>query len=118
MHSEYYQISAEAASIINQAKAEGRRVIAVGTTSVRTLESVANAQGMVEPKSGNTEIFLYPPYKMKCVDALVTNFHLPESTLIMLVACLTGREEILNLYKYAVENEYRFFSFGDACLIV
>ena len=118
MHSEYYQISADAAAIINQAKAEGRRVIAVGTTSVRTLESVANEQGMVEPKSGNTEIFLYPPYKMKCVDALVTNFHLPESTLIMLVACLTGREEILNLYKYAVEKEYRFFSFGDACLFL
>ncbi len=118
MHSEYYQISVETAEIINQAKREGRRVIAVGTTSVRTLESVANEQGMVEPKSGNTEIFLYPPYKMKCVDALVTNFHLPESTLIMLVACLTGRAEILSLYKYAVEKEYRFFSFGDSMLIV
>ncbi len=118
MHSEYYQIDEESARIINQAKAEGRRVIAVGTTSVRTLESVANDRGMVEPKCGNTEIFLYPPYKMKCVDALITNFHLPESTLIMLVACLTGREEILGLYKYAVENEYRFFSFGDATFIV
>ncbi|MBE5752523.1 MAG: tRNA preQ1(34) S-adenosylmethionine ribosyltransferase-isomerase QueA [Clostridiales bacterium] len=118
MHSEYYQIDEESARIINQAKAEGRRVIAVGTTSVRTLESVANDRGMVEPKSGNTEIFLYPPYKMKCVDALITNFHLPESTLIMLVACLTGREEILDLYKYAVEKEYRFFSFGDATLVL
>jgi S-adenosylmethionine:tRNA ribosyltransferase-isomerase len=118
MHSEYYQIGEEASQIINKAKAEGRRVIAVGTTSVRTLESVANEQGMVEPKSGNTEIFLYPPYKMKCVDALVTNFHLPESTLVMLVACLTGREEILGLYKYAVEKEYRFFSFGDATLVL
>ena len=118
MHSEYYQIGEEASQIINQAKAEGRRVIAVGTTSVRTLESVANEQGFVEPKSGNTEIFLYPPYKMKCVDALVTNFHLPESTLVMLVACLTGREEILGLYKYAVEKEYRFFSFGDATLVL
>ena len=118
MHSEYYQIGEEASQIINKAKAEGRRVIAVGTTSVRTLESVANEQGFVEPKSGNTEIFLYPPYKMKCVDALVTNFHLPESTLVMLVACLTGREEILGLYKYAVEKEYRFFSFGDATLVL
>ena len=118
MHSEYYSISEESAEIINAAKREGRRVIAVGTTSVRTLESVANEGGMVEAKSGNTEIFLYPPYKMKCVDALITNFHLPESTLIMLVACLTGREEILSVYEYAVENEYRFFSFGDACLIL
>jgi S-adenosylmethionine:tRNA ribosyltransferase-isomerase len=82
------------------------------------LESVANERGMVEPKSGNTEIFLYPPYKMKCVDGLITNFHLPESTLIMLVACLTGREEILDVYKYAVDQGYRFFSFGDACLIL
>ena len=118
MHSEYYEIKPEAAEIINKAKAEGRRVIAVGTTSVRTLESVADEKGMVRACHGNTEIFLYPPYKMKCVDALVTNFHLPESTLIMLVACLTGREEILGVYKYAVENEYRFFSFGDACLFL
>ena len=117
MHSEYYEIKEEAAEIINCAKKEGRRVIAVGTTSVRTLESVANEQGLVKACSGNTEIFLYPPYKMKCVDALVTNFHLPESTLIMLVACLTGREEILNVYKYAVREEYRFFSFGDAMFI-
>ena len=118
MHSEFYEISAEAAEKINRAKREGRRVIAVGTTSVRTLESVADENGFVRPCSGNTEIFLYPPYKMKCVDALITNFHLPESTLIMLVACLTGREEILNVYKYAVEKGYRFFSFGDAMFIV
>ena len=118
MHPEYYEIKEEAAEIINRAKREGRRVIAVGTTSVRTLESVADEKGMVRACSGNTEIFLYPPYQMKCVDALITNFHLPESTLIMLVACLTGREEILDVYKYAVENEYRFFSFGDACLIL
>ena len=97
MHSEYYEISETAAEKINRAKREGRRVIAVGTTSVRTLESVADENGFVRPCSGNTEIFLYPPYKMKCVDALVTNFHLPESTLIMLVACLTGREEILGV---------------------
>jgi len=118
MHSEYYEIKEEAAEIINRAKKEGRRVIAVGTTSVRTLESVADENGLVRACSGNTEIFLYPPYKMKCVDALVTNFHLPESTLIMLVSCLTGREEILDAYKYAVEQKYRFFSFGDACLIL
>lgn len=118
MHSEFYQIGEDAAQKINAAKQQGRRVIAVGTTSVRTLESVADENGLVRACSGNTEIFLYPPYKMKCVDALITNFHLPESTLIMLVACLTGREEILSVYKYAVEHEYRFFSFGDACLIV
>ncbi len=118
MHSEYYEIKPEAAEIINAAKREGRRVIAVGTTSVRTLESVADDNGLVRACNGNTEIFLYPPYKMKCVDALITNFHLPESTLIMLVACLTGREEILSVYKYAVENGYRFFSFGDACLFL
>ena len=118
MHSEYYEISESSAEKINRAKKEGRRVIAVGTTSVRTLESVADENGFVKACHGDTEIFLYPPYKMKCVDALVTNFHLPESTLIMLVACLTGREEILSVYRYAVEKEYRFFSFGDACLIV
>jgi S-adenosylmethionine:tRNA ribosyltransferase-isomerase len=118
MHSEYYSIGEEAAEIINRAKREGRRVIAVGTTSVRTLESVADENGFVRPCQGNTEIFLYPPYKMKCVDALVTNFHLPESTLIMLVACLTGREEILSVYEYAVKKQYRFFSFGDATFIV
>ena len=118
MHAEFYQISEEAAEKINRAKREGRRVIAVGTTSVRTLESVADEKGFVRACEGDTEIFLYPPYQMKCVDALITNFHLPESTLIMLVACLTGREEILNVYKYAVEKEYRFFSFGDACFIV
>ena len=119
MHSEFYQIGEEAAEKINKAKKEGRRVIAVGTTSVRTLESVADENGLVKATSGNTEIFLYPPYKMKCVDALITNFHLPESTLIMLVACLTGREEILDVYRYAVDsNKYRFFSFGDAMFIV
>ena len=117
MHSEYYEISEDAAEKINRAKREGRRVIAVGTTSVRTLESVADEQGFVKACKGNTEIFLYPPYKMKCVDSLITNFHLPESTLIMLVACLTGREEILSVYKYAVDNEYRFFSFGDSMFI-
>lgn len=118
MHSEFYEIGEKAAEIINAAKREGRRVIAVGTTSVRTLESVADEKGYVRACNGNTEIFLYPPYKMKCVDALITNFHLPESTLIMLVACLTGRQEILDVYEYAVKSEYRFFSFGDACLFL
>lgn len=118
MHSEYYEIKPEAAEIINRAKREGRRVIAVGTTSVRTLESISDEHGMVKACHGNTEIFLYPPYKMKCVDALVTNFHLPESTLIMLVACMTGREEILDVYKYAVEKGYRFFSFGDGMMVL
>ena len=116
MHSEYYEVSAEAAEIINSAKRAGGRIIAVGTTSVRTLESVEN--GLLKPCHGNTEIFIYPPYKFKCVDALITNFHLPESTLIMLVAALTGREKVLELYKTAVEERYRFFSFGDAMLVL
>ena len=118
MHSEYYEVGAEAAEIISRAKREGRRVIAVGTTSVRTLESVAAEDGTVAPCRGNTSIFIYPPYKFRCVDALITNFHLPESTLIMLVAAMTGREKILGLYKTAVAERYRFFSFGDAMMIV
>ena len=118
MHSEYYEVSEEAAEIINRAKREKRRVIAVGTTSVRTLESVADENGFIKPCHGNTEIFIYPPYKFKCVDALITNFHLPESTLIMLVAAMCGREEILGLYNTAVKEKYRFFSFGDAALIL
>jgi len=118
MHSEYYKITEESAEIINAAKREGRRVIAVGTTSVRTLESAVNPDGTVRAEEGDTSIFLYPPYKLKCADGLITNFHLPESTLIMLVACLTGREEILNVYKTAVAEKYRFFSFGDACLFI
>ncbi len=115
MHSEYYEVSEEAAEAINAAKREGRRVIAVGTTSVRTLESVADDSGFMHACKGDTSIFIYPPYKFKCVDALITNFHLPESTLIMLVAALTGREEILHVYNVAVQERYRFFSFGDAC---
>lgn len=118
MHSEYYEVSENAANIINAAKREGRCVIAVGTTSVRTLESVADEKGFLKPCSGETCIFIYPSYKFKCVDALITNFHLPESTLIMLVAAMTGREKILEIYKTAVEQKYRFFSFGDACLIL
>lgn len=118
MHSEYYEVSETAAAAINRAKAEGRRVIAVGTTSVRTLESAADENGDVRAGSGNTQIFIYPPYSFKCVDALITNFHLPESTLIMLVAALTGREKVLQLYETAVGEGYRFFSFGDAMMIV
>ena len=118
MHSEYYEISAESAEIINKAKAEGRRVIAVGTTSIRTLESVADENGFVREQKGNTEIFLYPPYKFKCVDGCITNFHLPMSTLIMLISCFSSREKTLSLYETAVKERYRFFSFGDACLIL
>ena len=118
MHSEYYCVSDRAAAAVNAAKREGRRVIAVGTTSVRTLETVADENGMLRPCSGNTSIFIYPPYKFKCVDALVTNFHLPESTLIMLVSALMGRENCLRVYREAVEERYRFFSFGDAMMIV
>ncbi len=118
MHSEYFSVSQSAADKINRAKSEGRRVIAVGTTSVRTLESATDQNGVVIPQSGNTQIFIYPPYKFKCVDALITNFHLPESTLIMLVAALSGREKILEIYREAVKERYRFFSFGDAMLIL
>lgn len=117
MHTEYYSVTEEAAEKINAAKREGRRVIAVGTTSVRTLESAANENGMVEAKHGDTDIFIYPPYKFKVVDALITNFHLPESTLVMLVAAFTSREKILELYNLAVKEKYRFFSFGDAMFI-
>lgn len=118
MHSEYFEISAEAAEIVNRAKKEGRRVICVGTTSVRTVETVADEHGFLRPCKGNTEIFIYPPYKFRCVDALITNFHLPESTLLMLVSALCSREEIMRVYRTAVEERYRFFSFGDACLIL
>lgn len=118
MHSEYYSIDEKNAEIINKAKKEGRRVIAVGTTSVRTLESVADENGYVKPCSGDTKIFIYPPYKFKCVEGLITNFHLPESTLIMLVAALVGQDKILELYNLAVKEEYRFFSFGDACIFL
>lgn len=118
MHTEYYEMSAEAAEKINAAKREGRRVIAVGTTSVRVLETVADENGFVRPAKGDTKIFIYPPYKFRCVDALITNFHLPESTLIMLVSALLGREKTLELYNMAVKERYRFFSFGDSCFFV
>ena len=118
MHSEYYEVSEEAAEIVNRARRERRRIVAVGTTSVRTLETVADEAGMLRPCKGNTEIFLYPPYRFKCVDALITNFHLPESTLLMLVSAFCSREEVMEIYRTAVEERYRFFSFGDAMLIV
>ena len=118
MHSEYYEVSEEAADIVNRAKREGRRVICVGTTSVRTVETVADERGFLHPCKGNTEIFIYPPYRFKCVDALITNFHLPESTLLMLVSALCLREEMLEAYRVAVGEGYRFFSFGDAMMIV
>ncbi len=117
MHSEFYMVDEEAANRINKAKASGGRVISVGTTSTRTLESVAAEDGTIKPCSGWTQIFIYPGYKFKCIDNLITNFHLPESTLVMLVSALAGREHVLNAYKVAVEEKYRFFSFGDAMFI-
>ncbi len=118
MHTEYYEIDETAAEKINAAIKEGRRVICVGTTSVRTLETVADENGYVRPQRGDTSIFIYPGYKFKCVKGLITNFHLPESTLIMLVSAFVGREKTLEIYNNAVEEKYRFFSFGDAMLIV
>ena len=117
MHSEYYHLTKEAADIINATKENGGRVIAVGTTSTRTLETIGDENGMVREASGWTDIFIYPGYKYKVVDNLITNFHLPESTLIMLVSALAGRDHVLNAYKIAVEEKYRFFSFGDAMFI-
>lgn len=118
MHTEYYVIDEENAEKINKAKRESRRVIAVGTTSVRTLETVADENGFVKAQSGDTSIFIYPPYKFKCVEGLITNFHLPESTLVMLVSAFASREKILELYNLAVKEKYRFFSFGDAMFII
>ena len=117
MHSEFCMIPQESADMINETKNRGGRIISVGTTSCRTLESFADENGFVKAVSDWTNIFIYPGYRFKCVDALITNFHLPESTLIMLVAAMTGRENILNAYKIAVEERYRFFSFGDCCFI-
>ncbi len=117
MHTECYQVTKEAADEINLAKANGGRIICVGTTSCRTIESVADENGKIIPGSGDTSIFIYPGYKFKALDCLITNFHLPESTLIMLVSALAGRENVLNAYKLAVKEKYRFFSFGDAMFI-
>ena len=117
MHSEFCVVPEETAKVINETKQQGGRVICVGTTSCRTIESFANEDGTIAPTSGWTNIFIYPGYKFKCLDALVTNFHLPESTLIMLVSALAGRDNVLNAYNTAVEEKYRFFSFGDAMFI-
>lgn len=117
MHYENYSVSQEAADLINETKRSGGRIVCNGTTCCRTLESVSDENGYVKACSGSTNIFIYPGYRFKCIDALITNFHLPESTLIMLVSAFCGRENALNAYKVAIENEYRFFSFGDACYI-
>lgn len=117
MHTEEYYVDKETADRLNKAKKEGKRIIAVGTTSVRTLETVANNDGTIRSEHGNTSIFIYPPYKFKFVDSLITNFHLPESTLLMLVSSLMGKENMEKCYKIAVDNNYRFFSFGDCMFI-
>ncbi len=117
MHTEYYQVSQEAADIINETKKKGGRVICVGTTSCRTVESAADDNGMLEECCGNTDIFIYPGYRFKVLDGLITNFHLPESTLVMLVSAFAGRDHVLAAYKEAIEERYRFFSFGDAMFI-
>ena len=117
MHSEFYMVSQEAADKINRAKESGHRVIAVGTTSTRTLEAAADENGRLHETSGWTEIFIYPGYQFKVIDALITNFHLPQSTLVMLVSALAGRAHVLHAYEIAVKERYRFFSFGDAMLI-
>ena len=118
MHSEHFYIKQEDVDKINETKKAGKRVIAVGTTSCRVLETISDENGMVKPMEGDTQIFIYPGYKFKCLDGLVTNFHLPESTLIMLVSALAGRDYIMKAYNEAVKEKYRFFSFGDAMLII
>lgn len=117
MHSEYYEISEEAAKIINETRRNGGRIIAVGTTSVRTLESCADENGFLKECCGNTEIFIYPGYKFRAVDAIVTNFHLPESTLLMLISAFSDKEKVFKAYREAIDKKYRFFSFGDAMFI-
>ena len=118
MHSEFYIVEEDQAKLINNTKKNGGRVIAVGTTSCRTLESATGEDGIVKATSGWTEIFIYPGYRFKCIDALITNFHLPESTLLMLVSALAGKEKIMHAYEVAVQERYRFFSFGDAMMIL
>ena len=117
MHSEFYIVEEDQAKLINDTKKNGGRVIAVGTTSCRTLESATGEDGIVKATSGWTDIFIYPGYRFKCIDALITNFHLPESTLLMLVSALAGKEKIMHAYEVAVQERYRFFSFGDAMFI-
>lgn len=118
MHSEHYECTQDAADRINRARANGGRIIAVGTTSCRTLESITDENGIVHPGSGSTDIFITPGYRFKAVDALITNFHLPESTLLMLISAFSSREEVMQIYKHAVEERYRFFSFGDASFFI
>lgn len=118
MHPEFYHVSPEAADAVNRARAAGRRVVAVGTTSVRTLETVADANGCLHAGSGWTDIFIYPGYRIKAFDAMVTNFHLPRSTLLMLVSALVGRDRLMEAYREAIDMEYRFYSFGDAMIII
>jgi S-adenosylmethionine:tRNA ribosyltransferase-isomerase len=118
MHSEYYSLSPQAADAINKAKASGGRIISVGTTSTRVLETVCGEDGVIRARTGWTDIFIYPGYKFKCVDCLITNFHLPQSTLLMLVSAFCSREKILEIYEEAKKEDYRFFSFGDAMLII
>ncbi len=117
MHSEWFNFSKEASDVIRKARSEGRRIVSVGTTSTRVLETVASRDPEMMPCSGDTSIFIYPGYEFKCVKSLITNFHLPESTLVMLVSALAGKEHIFKAYNEAVKNEYRFFSFGDAMFI-
>ncbi len=117
MHSEYYEVTEETARVVNETKAQGGRIICVGTTSCRTVESASTADGILHAGCGNTEIFIYPGYQFKVLDALITNFHLPESTLIMLVSALAGKEHVLSAYEEAVKERYRFFSFGDAMFV-
>lgn len=117
MHSEYYEVTKEVADLLNDTRKKGKRIIAVGTTSTRTLETVADDNGMFKEQSGSTKIFIYPGYKFKAIDALLTNFHLPKSTLIMLVSALSSKEKVLNAYNHAVKEKYRFFSFGDCMFI-
>lgn len=118
MHSEWYEVNKEAADIINETKKNGGRVICVGTTSCRTIESVADEDGLMSVKTGETDIFIYPGYKFKVMDGLITNFHLPESTLVMLVSAFAGKERVLSAYETAVKEKYRFFSFGDAMILI
>ena len=118
MHTEWYEVNAEAAEIINETKRNGGRVICVGTTSCRTIESVADENGYMKAKTGETDIFIYPGYKFKIMDGLITNFHLPESTLVMLVSAFAGKENVLSAYETAVKERYRFFSFGDAMILI
>ncbi|MFR5440543.1 MAG: S-adenosylmethionine:tRNA ribosyltransferase-isomerase, partial [Monoglobus pectinilyticus] len=117
MHTEHYEVSQEAADIINETRKSGGRIIAVGTTSVRTLETVAEDNGTMKAEIGDTSIFIYPGYKFKVTDSIITNFHLPESTLLMLVSAFAGKENIFEAYEQAVKEKYRFFSFGDAMLL-